>query len=545
MIEFDAQFEHDCAVYLDYLYQTATHKYRDCTEIDSLVQETMLAYLVKLQNGDRIEHPKAFLAKVLQNKYNTMLREKYRDRVVVYELPEMLCDDENSDGNDLAEEYAAVRRELGRLIKIYREVTVRYYVHGQRVEQIAAELGIPKGTVTFRLARAREQIKEGISKMEKYAQISYEPKKVTMSIWGSEGMCGEPFSLVRTPIESSALILAYEKPISLRTLAGAMGMPSAYLEPMIEKLVEGELMGRTDGGLLYTRCFLQKCEDKFGDIPAQEALAKKHAKDVWKITWKHLEPLTERELFKEMTEKQKATMILHTLKYGLNHCAVKSMPELNVKAYPERPNGGRWLATGSIHEGIERKAHKYDCSGPVIVGYRPDGDGKNICQLFDCQSLFGDAHWAYAGFRYQLPLQTIMRFYASLLPCDVKPENDLVYELIPEFEKLHILRRDKKGEIALDIPALPYDEVEIWNSASVAMNRELYALLSVELAKLSQAWENKVPKYVDGAEYYHHVGGLGVYSIAQLVEIVEQGLMPYAVEIGKTPLIYLAYRRKE
>lgn len=70
------------------------------------------------------------------------------------------------------EEYASVRREIGRLISLYREVVVRHYVHGQSVEQIAEALSIPRGTVLSRLSAARSQIKEGLEKMEKYAQIS-------------------------------------------------------------------------------------------------------------------------------------------------------------------------------------------------------------------------------------------------------------------------------------------------------------------------------------------------------------------------------------
>ena len=76
------------------------------------------------------------------------------------------------------------------------------------------------------------------------------------------------------------LILAYENPVSVRGIADTIGMPTAYIEPLIDKLVEGELMGRTEGGLVYTRCFIQRQSESFGDIPAQEALADKNAEVV-------------------------------------------------------------------------------------------------------------------------------------------------------------------------------------------------------------------------------------------------------------------------
>ena len=74
---------------------------------------------------------------------------------------------------------------------------MRYYVHGHSVEQIAKELHISAGTVKSRLSSARGQIKEGLKGMEKYDPISYEPKKVTLSIWGGTGFANEPFSLLK------------------------------------------------------------------------------------------------------------------------------------------------------------------------------------------------------------------------------------------------------------------------------------------------------------------------------------------------------------
>ena len=45
------------------------------------------------------------------------------------------------------------------MVAIYREVTVRHYIHGHSVDKIAQDLGIPRGTVLSRLSKAREQVK--------------------------------------------------------------------------------------------------------------------------------------------------------------------------------------------------------------------------------------------------------------------------------------------------------------------------------------------------------------------------------------------------
>ncbi len=546
MTERDKELERTCAELMNYLYTTAAYKCRDCEDVDSLVGDCMFAYLVKLERGQTIDHPKAYLDRVLRNKYNEILREKYRNRVISYENMEWMDEAEPEDTASHEDEYASVRCLLGRLVKIYREVAVRHYVKGEGVDMIAAALGIPRGTVLSRLSSARGQIKEGIGDMEKYSQYSYAPKHASIGIWGSAGLSGEPFRLLSSPVEKNILILAYEAPVSVRGLADTMGMPAAYIEPAVEKLVDGELLGRTSGGLVYTRCYVQSYEDCFGDIHAQEALAEKHAARVWEIAWKHLAPLTERPAFTSMTEKQKATMLLFITLRGLQQAILWTKPgKLGDAALPTRPNGGRWLATLTYRENGQKRDNPYEQSGPLMSTYRPEGECTNVCQMFDFQSLFGDAHHAYGDLKYNVSQHSIMRFLASLLPCDVKTDNSLVYELISDFERLHILRRDENGEIALDIPALPWSEVKVWDPVTVALNKELFDTFRDDYWNLWHSLQHRVPKHVDGREHYLHEGATHVYPVAQLAAIVKQGLLPYHAEIGKTPLIYLAYRHRD
>lgn len=552
MSEFNKEFEKNCNMYLTYLYEQAEYLYGDCSELDELVQDTLMALMVKLHKGEKVEHPKGFLSAVLKNKYNGWLREKYKKEIVEYSdefMPDYGDAIEEKEKAELqSEEYTAVRREIGRLINIYREVIVRHYVHGQTVDQIATELGIPRGTVLSRLSSGRNQIKEGLENMEKYAQISYEPKSVAISIWGHPGLKDEPLSLIRSDIESNILILAYENPVSVRGIADTMGMPCAYIEQIIDRLVAGELMGRTASGLVYTRCFMQRYEDSFGDIPAQEKLAEKYAQKVWDIVWRNIEPLTSRTEFEEMSEKQKATLLLFMINQALGEIVYKCRPNIEneLKEPPERPNAGKWLATGIIFENGQGRNNKYDGSGPVYITYSKESNDIIDCQLLDCQSVFGEAHWAYQQMKYNCSLQSILRFYASFLPCDVKPDNVLLYELVPEFEKLNILRRDADGELRLDIPALTFEEEKnYWNPACIKIKAELYELLSRDIKALFNNTKNRVPKHVDEATFFQQSGALMAYVKAQLLSIVNNRLMPYSVTIGKTPLIYITYRKKE
>lgn len=70
MIGFDKDFEKQCGEYLEYLYYLAEKRYNDCPDIDTLVQDTLAALIVKISLGESIEYPKGFLSAVLKNKYN-------------------------------------------------------------------------------------------------------------------------------------------------------------------------------------------------------------------------------------------------------------------------------------------------------------------------------------------------------------------------------------------------------------------------------------------------------------------------------------------
>ena len=69
---------------------------------------------------------------------------------------------------------------------------------------------------------------------------NYLPGEMCLSFGGLEGLRGEPMSLVEgDPIATNLLIRAYDKPITISDLSRAIGIPAAYIEPIVKKLVDG------------------------------------------------------------------------------------------------------------------------------------------------------------------------------------------------------------------------------------------------------------------------------------------------------------------
>ncbi len=568
--------------YLD-LTRYAYTRARTRDEADEVVSDTVLSWVQDVRAGKRIENLAGYLRTVFERRLCDHLRRQYRreieqsdDGTILDRIPD------DSDPEEAAEslrEAEAVRKALGRLAAIYREVVSRHYVKGQGVETIAKALGVPVGTVKSRLSDGRGQMKETVTRhlqggrtspavrvageaMKKdqknftadtrpYSEVSYAPKRVTIGIWGNVSRKGEPFCYTDSLVAQNILVLAYEKPISIRDLSAALGIPTPYVEHEVDILVKGEMMGRTPGGLVYTRIFMQTEEDGFGDVEAQEALAAEIAPVMWRMMEEGLAPLwaDETSATHAYTAKQTATFRLMLVDQMIGNVLFSS--ELDVQdpdvTPPPRPNGGWWLATGTVYDyGREPNCHKYSCSGPVQVNdvRHPEREGEipvRVAMTLDFQSLFGNAHWYYGRMKHSFSHTEILRFYASFMTDAVKPSDPRIYELVPEFEKMHILRRDGEGETRLDIPAMTFAEWDRWEAALRALVPAVTEAIGSPIRDLVQRTVNRVPDHVDGRTAYLRTGAMGCLIPATMKALVDNGSIP-GVVMGQTPVILVVYK---
>ena len=555
---------------------------RNAAEADEVVSDTVLAWMQDLRAGKRIENTAGYLRTVFERRLCDYLRRKYRREVELSDdgtILETIPDDTYpEERQQMLLEEEAVRKALGRLAAIYREVVYRHYVKGQRVETIAKALGVPVGTVKSRLSDGRGQMKETVTRhlqgetippsvraageaMQKeqknftadtrpYSEVSYAPKRVTIGIWGNVSQKGEPFCYVESLIAQNILVLAYEKPISIRDLSAALGIPTPYVEYEVDILVRGEMMGRTPGGLVYTRIFMQTEEEGLGDVEAQEALAAEIAPALWRVMEEGLAPLWADESSATHTYslKQTATfrlMLANQMIGNLLFSPEMNMREPDVTPLP-RPNGGCWLATGTVYEyGTELNAHKYSCSGPVRINYvkPPQREGElpmQMAMMMDYQSLFGTTHWNYGRMKYSFGLNEILKLYASFMTDAVKPADHRIFELIPEFEKMRILRRDDGDEIRLDIPAMTLAEWDRWEAALRSLVPAAMEAVGGPIKALIGCTVNRIPDHVDGRTAYLRAGSTGCLIPATMKAMADSGCIPDVV-MGETPVILVVY----
>lgn len=348
--------------YADFLLNTALYKCGNIADAQDLVQDTLLAALAAVERKS-INDPKAWLTAVLNRRYYDLLRRKYNKPTVSFDVAGNIPDSgEIYDGIEKSAEAEEIRRCLAYLTKLYREVMVRYYMHGEKVKDIAADLDISESTVKSRLDAGRKRIGKEFA-MENYTKQSYEPENLWVTCSGSGGLDDEPFSLVGDDkITMNLLILAYEKPVTITELAKAIGIATAYIEPVIEKLVSGELMKRV-GNKVYTDFIIYTETDRTANIALEKQIADSIYKDVWKIMDNGFEKLHDRDFYKRQTQFQQVKLDSFFAVRTLQHAVLTVRNEpcggfMPFDEYPDRPNGGKWFAMGS------RYSANYDYSSP-------------------------------------------------------------------------------------------------------------------------------------------------------------------------------------
>ena len=338
--------------HIDFLLERARRKCDDTCDAEDLTQDTLLAALAWMERGNRIDDMRAWLCRVLDRRYNDMLRRRYRHPVMhLGDDFDIIDDDDAIERIAETDEAAAVRREIAHLSHIYREVIVRHYMNGESVEDIASALGVPEGTVKSRLYSGRERIKKGITDMENYEKQSYAPIKLWVSNSGSCGLNWEPMSLVNDDlIVQNLLYLAYEKPVAVEELSRAIGIPAAYVEPIVERLTNAELMKKV-GNKYYTDFMIFTQGDDSMYIPDQVALVKENFGAFWDSIDGELQKIRVSDWYLALEPETRDSLELYfafrCLDYGIYDSTCEVLGE--YQTFPMRPDGGSWIAFGHLY----------------------------------------------------------------------------------------------------------------------------------------------------------------------------------------------------
>jgi RNA polymerase sigma-70 factor, ECF subfamily len=157
-------FEAEAITHLDDLYRTAKRLTMNQTDAEDLVQETFMQAWKSFENYEPGTNCRAWLYKILFNKFDHHRRKKYTQGKYIQEADELVF---------LSAAYHAPVPEkltdvqiiaaLDKLPDHYRSVILLADVHEFDYKEVAEVLEIPIGTVMSRLSRARTQLKKTLA----------------------------------------------------------------------------------------------------------------------------------------------------------------------------------------------------------------------------------------------------------------------------------------------------------------------------------------------------------------------------------------------
>ncbi|MCL2405390.1 MAG: sigma-70 family RNA polymerase sigma factor [Defluviitaleaceae bacterium] len=138
------------------------------------------------------------------------------------------------------EECQELRRHIAQMSAAYRDIVVMYYYDNLSCKAIAQKLGMPEGTVTYRLMMAREKLKKECSKM---TETALKPTKLNITIMGNFRNENEyPPQFINDALSQNILCHAYREPKTVEELCALTGVPAVYIEDRIENLINRDAL---------------------------------------------------------------------------------------------------------------------------------------------------------------------------------------------------------------------------------------------------------------------------------------------------------------
>lgn len=549
----------------DYLLRLALSKNPNMDDAEDLVSETIISALKSIRSGKKIENPKAFLSGILFHKFTDGLRKKY-SKPVLYEgfSSDFFMDNEPSvlDKMIMREDAENIRKSIASQTRNYREVLVRYYIHGQSVGKISEELGIPVNTVKSRLNTARQNVKQEFNRnMEKFEKESYEPQWLTVGVSGEvDNPDFSPFSMVNdNRIAQNLLILAYENPVTIPELAGAIGISVAYIEPVIDRLLEYDFMKKV-GDKVATNFAIYKDEDYIESAKYDKALAEKLYRPLWEDLQPVLENLRNQDFFKRQNSEAKTILEVYTMLMILQYITLKmTLERRGLKFGLNMDESDDFFIS---HKGW----HGYALGNLYTTDFRYDWDyftGYLCTQLNGCHTVeipdykglksiathaydvsFG---WTFTKW-YSLPAALSDTSVAKALYAlysgeeeDLCVINSRFFEDVEELKRLRILKSEEASEnehkICVNIPVLSKTEHE-WLKSEI-----IHKTINHLYEKYKDDFQNffqhpvKIPEHLGKMkDFYEYLIRGNCFPVAVIYQIVWNGLYLAGRDFQKDPV---------
>lgn len=263
--------------HLGQIYGFALRRCRTPEDAEDLSQEIAAKVFSVLLRRDDIDDPVKFLWTAAHN----ALANYYRDNQKHFiGIPAEDAADMIPDGFDIEEDLLRreaeerLRREIAYLSSLQRKIVIAYYFGNKKQAEIAAQLGIPAGTVKWHLFEAKKELKRGMDMTRHPSDLKFNPVKFnSIGINGSAGTktTGDFF---RSPLNQNICYAVRNRAKTIPEIADDLGVSPVYVEAEAEYLEEYGLLKKTKDGYIVNFIISEPTREL---LVMQDAMYKKAA----------------------------------------------------------------------------------------------------------------------------------------------------------------------------------------------------------------------------------------------------------------------------
>ena len=232
--------------YTDKLFGFAMTKTRSIRRAEELASRITLEVYASLLRRDSIGNVPAYIHRVAQNVWARYTDEYRRSPYVDIDDGDVWDGEDFTEQLEQSETYAKLRTEIAHLSETRREILVLHYYHNMKLEQIAAKLHVPLGTVKWHLHGAKNELKEGMDIMRSIGTLGISPIEFcNMGHDGHPGSKGDTADFFARRLTQNIAYAAYHKPRTINEIADELGISPVFAADEVKVLEEYGFMDKT------------------------------------------------------------------------------------------------------------------------------------------------------------------------------------------------------------------------------------------------------------------------------------------------------------
>ena len=218
--------------YLKPIFGFALKRCKNVQDAEDLSQEIILKAYRTLITRDDIEQPDKFIWTIAHNALSNYYRDTSRQviGIPIDDVEEIIADPDSCKDEIDCREIDKLQKEIAYLSKLQRRIVIAYYFENKKQNEIAAELGIPLGTVKWHLFEAKKELKRGINTMRETSNLKFNPIK--FESYGMNGNSGKKSldEFFRSALSQNICYCVRNDAKTVNEIADDLGVSPVYVE---------------------------------------------------------------------------------------------------------------------------------------------------------------------------------------------------------------------------------------------------------------------------------------------------------------------------